>query len=43
VIRVMRGPGGWLVRVGEVLVALAALYVIWFFLAFGMINFVTNF
>jgi CubicO group peptidase (beta-lactamase class C family) len=43
VIRVMRGPGGWLVRIGEIIVALAAVYVIWFFLAFGMVNFVTNF
>ena len=43
VIRVMRGPGGWLVRIGEVIVALGALYAIWFILAFGMVNFVTNF
>ncbi|MGB6984571.1 MAG: serine hydrolase domain-containing protein [Candidatus Aquilonibacter sp.] len=43
VIRVMRGPGGWLVRGGEILVGLGALYVIWFFLTFGMVNFVTNF
>jgi hypothetical protein len=43
VIRVMRGPGGWLVRTGEIVVGLAAVYVIWFFLTFGMINFVTNF
>jgi CubicO group peptidase (beta-lactamase class C family) len=43
VIRVMGGPGGWLVRAGEIVVALGAIYVIWFFLAFGMVNFVTNF
>ncbi|HEX8805312.1 MAG TPA: serine hydrolase domain-containing protein [Candidatus Aquilonibacter sp.] len=43
VIRVMRGPGGWLVRAGEIVVALGAVYVIWFFLAFGLVNFVTNF
>jgi len=43
VLRVARGPGGWLVRSGEILVGLAALYVFWFFLAFGMVNFVTNF
>jgi hypothetical protein len=43
VVRVMRGPGGWLVRVGEAVVALAAVYAIWFMLMFGMINFVTNF
>ena len=33
VVRVLRGPGGWLVRVGEVIVALAALYAIWFLFA----------
>ena len=43
VTRVMRGPGGWFVRTGEVLVGLGALYVIWFFLTFGLVNFVTNF
>ncbi len=43
VIRVMRGPGGWLVRIGEIVVALGALYAIWFILAFGMVNFQTNF
>jgi hypothetical protein len=43
VMRVRRGPGGWLVRAGEVVVALAAVYGIWFFIAFGLVNFVTNF
>ncbi|HTX56837.1 MAG TPA: serine hydrolase domain-containing protein [Candidatus Acidoferrales bacterium] len=43
VLRVTRGPGGWLVRLGEILVGLGACYVLWFFLAFGMVNFVTNF
>ena len=43
VLRVMNGPGGWLVRSGEILVGLAALYGIWFFIAFGLANFVTNF
>jgi len=42
-VRVARGPGGWLVRSGEVIVALAGLYAIWFLLAFGMVSFVTNF
>ncbi|HKU67374.1 MAG TPA: serine hydrolase domain-containing protein [Candidatus Baltobacteraceae bacterium] len=42
-LRVAHGPGGWFVRTGEVIVALAALYGIWFFLAFGLTNFVTNF
>jgi hypothetical protein len=31
------------VRVGEVVVGLAAVYAIWFFLSFGLVNFVTNF
>jgi hypothetical protein len=43
VLRIMRGPGGWLVRVGEAVVGLGAVYAIWFFLAFGLINFATNF
>jgi CubicO group peptidase (beta-lactamase class C family) len=43
VMRVMRGPGGWLVRTGEIVVGLTALYGIWLFLAFGLANFVTNF
>jgi hypothetical protein len=43
IVRVLRGPGGWLVRMGEVVVGLAAVYAIWFFLSFGLINFVTNF
>lgn len=43
VLRVAHGPGGWLVRSGEIVVALAAIYGIWFFVAFGLINFVTNF
>jgi CubicO group peptidase (beta-lactamase class C family) len=43
VVRVLRGPGGWLVRAGEVIVALAALYAIWFLFAMQFVNFVTNF
>lgn len=43
VLRVVRGPGGWLVRTGEVLVGLAACYGIWLFLAFGLASFVTEF
>ena len=42
-IRVLRGPGGWLVRAGEVLVAFAGLYAIWFLFAMQWMNFVTNF
>ena len=43
VMRVRNGPGGWLVRSGEVVVALAAVYGIWFLLEFGLVSFVTNF
>lgn len=43
VLRVAHGPGGWFVRLGEIVVALAAVYGIWLFLAFGLVNFVTNF
>ncbi|HTU82979.1 MAG TPA: hypothetical protein VMF61_12665, partial [Candidatus Acidoferrales bacterium] len=43
VVRVLRGPGGWLVRSGEILVALAAVYAIWFLFAMQFVNFVTNF
>ncbi len=42
-LRLVRGPGGWLVRAGEGVVGLAALYGIWLFLAFGLANFVTKF
>lgn len=37
--RVMRGPGGWLVRAGEGLLGLCALYGIWAILAFQMASF----
>jgi CubicO group peptidase (beta-lactamase class C family) len=43
VVRVLRGPGGWLVRTGEVLVAIAAVYAIWFLFAMQFVNFVTEF
>lgn len=43
VMRVRNGPGGWLVRSGEIVVALAGLYGIWFLVAFGLVSFVTNF
>jgi CubicO group peptidase (beta-lactamase class C family) len=42
-VRVVRGPGGWLVRSGEILVALAAVYAIWFLFAMQFVNFVTEF
>jgi hypothetical protein len=43
VVRLRYGPGGWFVRVGELIVALAAAYGIWFLLEFGFVSFVTNF
>ncbi len=43
VLRVAHGPGGWLVRSGEIVVGVAALYGIWFIFAFGLANFATNF
>ncbi len=43
VVRVAHGPGGWLVRSGEIVVGIAALYGIWFIFAFGLANFATNF
>jgi len=43
VLLVTQGPGGWIRRAGEIIVGLAAIYGIWFFLAFGLVNFVTNF
>jgi uncharacterized membrane protein len=42
-IRVARGPGGWFVRLGEIIVALAGLYGIWLFVHLQLVNFVTNF
>ncbi|MFZ0500866.1 MAG: serine hydrolase domain-containing protein [Steroidobacteraceae bacterium] len=37
--RVWHGPGGWLVRSGEALLGLAALYGVWLIFAYGLINF----
>lgn len=42
-LRIVRGPGGWLVRTGEGILGLAALYGIWLFLAYGLASFVTKF
>lgn len=42
VFRVVHGPGGVLVRAGDVLLGLCAVYVIWIIVAFGLANFVTN-
>jgi CubicO group peptidase (beta-lactamase class C family) len=37
--RVLRGPGGWLVRSGEALLGLCAIYGVWAILFFGFANF----
>jgi CubicO group peptidase (beta-lactamase class C family) len=37
--RVLRGPGGWLVRSGEALLGLCAVYGVWAILFFGFANF----
>ncbi|HUB85041.1 MAG TPA: serine hydrolase domain-containing protein [Rhizomicrobium sp.] len=42
VFRVMGGPGGWLVRAGDVVLALAGLWGIWAIFAYGFANFQFN-
>jgi CubicO group peptidase (beta-lactamase class C family) len=42
VTRVLGGPGGWLVRLGEVVLALAGLYGLWAIWAYGFANFNFN-
>lgn len=37
--RVLRGPGGWLVRCSEAVLGVAALYGVWLIFAYGLINF----
>jgi CubicO group peptidase (beta-lactamase class C family) len=39
VLRVVRGPGGWLVRTGEAVLGLGALYALWGIAAYSLINF----
>lgn len=41
--RVLHGPGGWLVRAGEGLLALGALYGLWAIFAFGLASFSFHF
>lgn len=38
-LRVVRGPGGWLVRLSECVLGLSALYVIWAVCIYGLANF----
>ena len=42
VLRALNGPGGWLVRTGDVVLALAALYGLWAIWAYGFANFNFN-
>jgi hypothetical protein len=42
VLRLVRGPGGWLVRAGDLVLALAGLYGIWAILNYGLANFQFN-
>lgn len=37
--RVRRGPGGWLVRLGETALGLSALYALWAIVSYGLANF----
>ncbi|MGH8191049.1 MAG: serine hydrolase domain-containing protein [Rhodanobacteraceae bacterium] len=39
VLRILRGPGGWLVRISEFVLGLCALYAIWGIIVYGLINF----
>lgn len=39
VMRVVRGPGGWLVRLGEIVLGLAALYALWAIYVYGLASF----
>jgi CubicO group peptidase (beta-lactamase class C family) len=41
-LRLMRGPGGWLVRTGDMVLALAGLYGIWAIFDYGLANFQFN-
>jgi CubicO group peptidase (beta-lactamase class C family) len=37
--RILRGPGGWLVRVSELVLGISALYAIWAIFDYGLANF----
>ena len=39
VLRIARGPGGWLVRLGEFVLGLCALYALWGIVVYGLANF----
>ena len=38
-LRILRGPGGWLVRISEFVLGLAALYALWGIVVYGLVNF----
>jgi hypothetical protein len=38
-LRVLRGPGGWLVRAGEAVLGVLALYALWAICVYGLANF----
>jgi hypothetical protein len=40
--RALGGPGGWLVRVGDLVLALAGLYGLWAIYDYGLANFTLN-
>jgi hypothetical protein len=42
VLRLVRGPGGWLVRAGDLVLALAGFYGIWAIFNYGLANFQFN-
>jgi CubicO group peptidase (beta-lactamase class C family) len=42
VLRALGGPGGWLVRAGDIVLALAGLYGLWAIWAYGFANFLFN-
>jgi CubicO group peptidase (beta-lactamase class C family) len=42
VMRAIKGPGGWLVRAGDVALALAGLYGLWAIYDYGLANFTLN-
>jgi CubicO group peptidase (beta-lactamase class C family) len=39
VLRIVRGPGGWLVRTGQAVLSVFTLYCLWAIFAYGMANF----
>jgi len=42
-LRIVRGPGGWLVRMGEAVLLVFTLYGLWAIFAYGMANFSLNY